>query len=56
MLRCALEAGVAVESVYVDAEAGPDRFLDELLAGPEPELESVGAVEALDELRVDARA
>jgi hypothetical protein len=31
-------------------------FLDELLAGPEPELESIGGAEALRELRVDARA
>jgi len=42
-----------------DGDCSPDAFhafLDELLAGPEPELESIGAVEALDELRVDARA
>jgi hypothetical protein len=42
-----------------DEDCSPDAFhafLDELLAGPEPELESVGAVQALDELRVDARA
>jgi hypothetical protein len=31
-------------------------FLDELLAGPEPELESIGGAEALRELRVDAGA
>jgi hypothetical protein len=31
-------------------------FIDELLAGPEPELESIGATEALRELRVDAEA
>jgi hypothetical protein len=29
-------------------------FIDELLAGPEPELESIGAVEALRLLRADA--
>jgi hypothetical protein len=29
-------------------------LLDDLLAGPEPELESLGAAEALRELRVDA--
>ncbi len=29
-------------------------FVDELLAGPEPEIESVEAAEALDLLRVDA--
>ena len=28
-------------------------FLEELLAGPEPELESIEAAEALRELRVD---
>ena len=41
-----------------DEDCSPDAFhafLDELLAGPEPELESIGAVEALDELRIDAR-
>jgi hypothetical protein len=31
-------------------------FIDELLAGPEPELDSVDAVEALRALRVDAEA
>ena len=30
-------------------------FVDELLAGPEPELESVGAAEALHELRADGK-
>jgi hypothetical protein len=29
-------------------------FLDDLLAGPDPELESLGAPEALRKLRVDA--
>ena len=29
-------------------------FIDELLAGPEPELDSIGAAEAIRELRVDA--
>lgn len=29
-------------------------LLDELLAGPEPELESINAAEALHELRVDS--
>lgn len=29
-------------------------FIDDLLAGPEPELVSLGAVEALRDLRVDA--
>lgn len=31
-------------------------FIDELLAGPEPELDSIGAAEAIRELRVDADA
>jgi hypothetical protein len=31
-------------------------FIDELLAGPEPELDTVDAVEALRALRVDAQA
>ncbi len=31
-------------------------FIDELLASPEPELESIGAAEAIRELRVDADA
>ena len=41
-----------------DEDCSPDAFqafLEALLAGPEPELESIGAVEALDELRIDAR-
>lgn len=29
-------------------------FIDELLAGPEPELDSIGAAEAIRELRVDS--
>ena len=51
------ETGVVLTNP--DEDCSPDAFhafLDELLAGSEPELESVGAVEALDELRVDARA
>ena len=31
-------------------------FLEEILSGPEPELESIDAVEALRALRVDAQA
>jgi hypothetical protein len=31
-------------------------FIDELLAGPDPEIESVDATEALRMLRVDAEA
>lgn len=37
-------------------DASPDAFrafIDELLAGPEPELDTIGATEALRELRVD---
>jgi hypothetical protein len=31
-------------------------FIDELLAGPEPELDSIGSAEVLHELRVDSGA
>lgn len=31
-------------------------FLDDLLASPEPEIDSLDAAEALHELRVDAKA
>ena len=31
-------------------------FLDELLSGPEPELDSLDAAETLRELRVDGKA
>lgn len=48
-------------SAVVVTNPGEDRspeafnaFLDQLLAGPEPELESLDAAEALHELRVDA--
>ena len=42
-----------------DEDASPDAFrafIDELLAGAEPELDSIGATEALRELRVDTDA
>jgi hypothetical protein len=42
-----------------DEDASPEAFhafIDELLAGPEPELESVDAAGALRALRVDAQA
>ena len=42
-----------------DEDCSPDAFrafLDELLAGPEPELDSIDAAEALHALRADARA
>jgi hypothetical protein len=38
-------------------EGSPEAFravVDELLAGPEPELEMIGAAQALQELRADA--
>ena len=49
----------AVVVTNPDEDCSPEAFrsfLDELLAGPEPELDSIGAVEALRELRVDAGA
>lgn len=42
-----------------DEDCSPDAFrevLDEVIEGPEPELDSIGAAEALRELRVDAGA
>lgn len=42
-----------------EEDCSPDAFrafIDELLAGPEPELDELGAAEALGELRVDADA
>jgi hypothetical protein len=42
-----------------DEDASPNAFrafIDELLAGPEPELDTIGATEALRELRVDTDA
>jgi hypothetical protein len=49
----------AVVLTNPDEDASPEAFrafIDELLAGPEPELESVDAAEALRALRVDAQA
>lgn len=49
----------AVVLTNPDEDASPEAFrtfLDELLAGPEPELDSVDAVGALRALRVDAKA
>lgn len=43
----------------LDEDRSPNAFrafIDELLAGPEPELDSIGAAEAIRELRVDADA
>ena len=42
-----------------DEDCSPDAFrafIDDLLAGPEPELDSIRATEALRELRVDSEA
>ena len=42
-----------------DEDCSPEAFhafIDELLTGPEPELDSIGAAEALAELHVDSRA
>lgn len=42
-----------------DEDTSPEAFrafLDELLAGPEPELESIGGADALHELRADNNA
>jgi len=42
-----------------DEDTSPEAFrtfIDELLAGPEPDLDNIGATEALRELRVDSDA
>jgi hypothetical protein len=42
-----------------DEDCSPDTFsafIEQLLAGPEPELDSLDATEALHQLRVDAEA
>ena len=54
-----LPPGSAVVLTNPDEDASPEAFrafIDELLAGPEPELESVDAAEALRALRVHAQA
>jgi len=54
-----LPVGPAIVVTNPDEDCSPSAFralLDELFAGPEPELESIGAAEALRELRVDAGA
>jgi hypothetical protein len=54
-----LPPGSAVVVTNPDEDCSPaafHAFLDELLAGPEPELESLDAAAALRELRVDAEA
>jgi hypothetical protein len=42
-----------------DEDCSPEAFhsvLDEVMAGPEPDLETIGAADALRELRADAGA
>jgi hypothetical protein len=54
-----LPDGSAVVLTNPDEDASPKAFrmfIDELLAGPEPELESIDAAAALRALRVDAHA
>jgi hypothetical protein len=54
-----LPPGSAVVLTNPDEDASPEAFrafIDELLAGPEPELESVDGAAALRALRVDAQA
>jgi len=54
-----LPPGSAVVLTNPDEDASPEAFrafIDELLAGPEPELESVDAAAALRALRIDAQA
>ena len=54
-----LPPGSAVVLTNPDEDASPEAFrafIDELLAGPEPELESVDAAAALRALRADAQA
>lgn len=51
--------GSVVVVTNPDEDCSPAAFhalLDELLAGPEPEVDNVAAAEALSELRVDAGA
>ncbi len=53
-----LPSGAAVVLTNPDEDASPkalSAFIDELLGGPEPELESVDAAEAVRALRVDAQ-
>jgi hypothetical protein len=51
------DPAVVVTNPDEDCSPGSFRaFIDELLAGPDPEIESVDAAEALRLLRVDAEA
>lgn len=54
-----LPPGSVVVVTNPDEDCSPEAFhafLDELLAGPEPELESLDAAQAVRELRDDATA
>jgi hypothetical protein len=54
-----LPPGSAVVVTNSNEDCSPEAFhafLDDLQAGPEPELESLGAAEALRELRVNVEA
>jgi hypothetical protein len=54
-----LPPGSAVVVTNPDEDCSPEAFhalLDDLLAGSEPELESLDAAEAIRELRADAKA
>lgn len=54
-----LPADPVIVQTNPDEDCSPSAFrllIDELLEGPEPELDSIGAAEALRELRVDAGA
>jgi hypothetical protein len=51
--------GSTVAVTNPDEDCSPEAFhafLDDLLAGPEPELESLGAAETLQELRRETMA
>jgi hypothetical protein len=54
-----LPADPAVVVTNPNEDCSPEAFrtfIDELLASPEPELDSIGAAQALHELRVDSGA
>jgi hypothetical protein len=54
-----IPADPAIVVTNPDEDCSPEAFrvlIEELLASPEPELESLGAAEALRELRVDSGA
>lgn len=54
-----LPPGSVVVITNPDEDCSPEAFravLDELLTGPEPELDNIDAAEALHELRVDSEA